>query len=97
MRPNASPQKREGADARCSRADSYVQICQGIATRERPALFVEQREHLKLLFVASLCDLPSLRYSLLEVTHSFQNAQCVPTCILVSIPLHKRLLSIMTR
>ena len=37
--------------------------------------------------VASPCDLPSLRYNLLEITLSFQNAQSVP--ILVSKPLHK--------
>jgi len=43
----------------------------GIATRERPALFVEQRERFRLPFVATLCDLPSLRYSLLEITHLF--------------------------
>jgi len=56
----------------------------GIATCERPALFVEQREHFHLPFVATSCDLPSQRYSLLEITLSFQNAQSVP--ILVSRP-----------
>ena len=56
----------------------------GIATHERAALFVEQREHFHLPFVATLCDLPSPRCSLLEITLSFQNAQSVP--ILVSRP-----------
>ena len=59
----------------------------GIATRERPALFVEQRERFHLLFVASPYDLPSWRYSLLEITLSFQNAQSVP--LLMSRPLYK--------
>jgi len=52
----------------------------GIATRERPALFVEQRERFHLPFVASPYDLPSWRYSLLKITLSFQNAQSVPLC-----------------
>ena len=56
----------------------------GIATHERIALFVEQRERFHLPFVATLCDLPSPRYSLLEITLSFWNAQSVP--ILVSRP-----------
>jgi len=43
----------------------------GIATHERTALFVEQRERFHLPFVATLCDLPSPRYSLLEITLSF--------------------------
>ena len=56
----------------------------GIATRERPALLVEQGEHFQLPFVASPYGLPSWRYSLLEITLSFQNAHSVP--ILVSRP-----------
>ena len=56
----------------------------GIATHERTALFVEQRERFHLPFVATSCDLSSLKYSLLEITLSFQNAQSVP--ILVSRP-----------
>jgi len=56
----------------------------GIATHERTALFVEQRERFHLPFVATSCDLPSPRYSLLEITLSFRNAQSVP--ILVSRP-----------
>jgi len=56
----------------------------GIATHERTALFVGQRERFHLPFVATSCDLPSPRYSLLEITVSFQNAQSVP--ILVSRP-----------
>ena len=43
----------------------------GIATHERTALFVEQRECFHLPFVATSCDLPSPRYSLLEITFSF--------------------------
>ena len=43
-----------------------------MATPERTALFVEQREHFHLPFVATLCDLPSWRYSLLEITLSFR-------------------------
>jgi len=56
----------------------------GIAMCERTALFVEQRECFHLPFVTTSCDLPSQRYSLLEITLSFQNAQSVP--ILVSRP-----------
>ena len=51
---------------------------------------MEQREHFQLLFVASPCDLPSLRYNLLEITLSFQNT---PVPILVSRLLHKGHLS----
>jgi len=46
----------------------------GIVTCERQTLFVEQRDGFQLLFVASPCDLPSPRYSLLEITLSFLNA-----------------------
>jgi len=56
----------------------------GIATHGRTALFVEQRERFHLPFVATSYDLPSWRYSLLEITLSIQNAQSVP--ILVSRP-----------
>ena len=56
----------------------------GIATHERTALFVEQRERFHLPFAATSCDLPSPRYSLLEITLSFRKAQSVP--ILVSRP-----------
>jgi len=56
----------------------------GIATHERTALFVEQRERFHLLLVATSCDLSSPRYSLLGITLSFRNAQFVP--ILVSRP-----------
>jgi len=49
----------------------------GIATHERTALFVEQRERFQLPFVATSCDLPSPRYSRLEITLSFQTAQSV--------------------
>ena len=56
----------------------------GIVTYERTALFVEQREHFRHPFVATSCDLPLQRYSLLEITLSFRNAQSVP--ILVSRP-----------
>jgi len=59
-------------------------LCLRIATHERKALFVDQRERFQLQFVASLCNLPSWRYSLLEITLSFWNAQSVP--ILVSRP-----------
>ena len=45
--------------------------------REKPALFVEQRECFQLPLVASSCDLPSWRCSLLEITLSFQSAQSV--------------------
>jgi len=44
----------------------------GIAMREGLALFVKQRECFQLPFVASPCNLPSLRYSLLEITLSFR-------------------------
>jgi len=53
----------------------------GIATQERTALFVEQRQRFHLPFVATSCDLPSLRYSLLEITLSFRNAQSVPILV----------------
>ena len=53
----------------------------GIATHERTALFVEQRERFHLPFVATSCDLPSWRYSLLEITLSFRNAQSVPILV----------------
>jgi len=49
-------------------------LCLEIATHERTALFVEQRECFHLPFVATSCDLPSPRYSLLEITLSLQNA-----------------------
>ena len=65
----------------------------GIATHERTARVVDQRERFQLLFVASLCNLPSWKYSLLEITLSFQNAQSVP--LLVSRPLYKGLLTVM--
>lgn len=52
---------------------------------EKPTMFVEQRE---LPFVASPCNLPSLRYSLLEITSSFENTQSVSI-------LRKGLLSVM--
>ena len=64
-----------------------IPVCElhlGIAKHERTALFVEQRERFHLQFVATSCDLPSPRYSLLEITLSFQDAQSVP--ILVSRP-----------
>ena len=54
----------------------------GIATHERTALFVEQRERFHLPFVATSYDLPSWRYSLLEITLSFQNAQSVPILVI---------------
>ena len=60
---------------------------QRTAMHVKPALFVEQREHFHLPFVASPYNLPSWRYSLLEITLSFQNAQSVP--LLVSRPLYK--------
>ena len=50
-----------------------------IATCEALTLLVEQREHLQLLFVASLCKLPLPRYRLLKLTHSFHGAQSVLT------------------
>ena len=59
-------------------ASANIPACKlrlGMATHERTALFVEQRERFHLPFVATSCDLPSLRYSLLEITHSFRNAQ----------------------
>jgi len=59
--------------------------------RERPVLLVDQRECFQLPFVAPPCDLPSRRYSLLEITLSFQNAQSV--LLLVSRPLYKGLSS----
>ena len=58
-----------------------------IATHERTALFVEQRECFHLPFVTTSCDLPSWRYSRLEITLSFHNAQSVP--LLVSRLLYK--------
>ena len=64
-----------------------------IATHERTALFVEQRECFHLPFVTTSCDLPSWRYSLLEITLSFHNAQSVP--LLVSRLLYKGLWSVM--
>jgi len=69
-----------------------VKLRLGIATRERLALLVEQRERFQLPFVAPPCDFPSWRYSLLEITLSFQNAQSVP--LLVSRPLYKGLLTV---
>ena len=66
----------------------------GLAMRDRPAVFVQQRECFQLPFIASPCNLPSLRYSLLEITLSFQNAQFVS--LLVSRPLCKGLLLVMT-
>jgi len=68
-------------------------LCLGIAICERPALLVEQRECFQLLFDASLCNLPSWRYSQLEITLSFQNAQSMP--LLVSRPLYKGLWAVM--
>jgi len=68
-------------------------LCLGIATNERPTLFVEQRERFQLPFVASPCDLFSWRYSLLQITLSFRNAQSVP--LLVSRLLYKGLWSLM--
>ena len=35
-----------------------------------------------------MCNLPSPRYSLLEIALSFQNAQSVPVLVHVSRPLH---------
>jgi len=62
-----------------------------IATREKPALFVER---FQLPFVASLCNLSSPRCGLLEITLSFQNAQNVPTLVsrqllLLVMAIHK--------
>jgi len=67
-----------------------MQIHPGVATHEKPVQFVKQREHFQLPSVASLCDL-SPKYSLLEITFSFRNAQSVP--IVVSKPLYKGLVS----
>ena len=46
-----------------------------IATCQVLSLFVEQRENFQLPHVASLCNILSLRYRLLKLTHSFKNAQ----------------------
>ena len=55
---------------------SCMQIYPWVATREKPAQFVEQREHFQLPSVASLCDLAKIQPagSLLMQCHSLSEA-----------------------